>query len=708
MQRTRKFVKKNIFVLLLIFIAIVYLLINLKINFFKYNHFDFGKFDLGNMTQMVWNASRGNGLTLTDYFGTNLPRWAMSHVDPILFIFVPIFLIFPSPMTLVVSQLVLVIFSSIIVYLIAKLTLKSDIAAFLMGLVYLFNPSIGYLTAWTGFHGVTAVIPFFLGAFYVYEKMYQENKFTKKGYLIFWLLLVLTMMGKEQLPAYIFFYGVFIFLLRNPSDSIKEMFKTAAAKTSYLMMAVGIIWFCVAFFVVIPAYASYRVEGYAKFAESIDITGENNTDVALPNYFLNRYDEFGESYSEVIKNIILNPRKSVQIFFGGDKLENFIRTVAPFGYLPFAAPFVFMISTVDYFINYLTTSDGVGTSEILNHRVSMIIPVMMLATIMGISYLAGMFEKTKKLKKNTVVTLLCLVVVGFSIYTSHVYNNPIYLWGSDAVKKNIIAKVFAKTDESLINQNMNVGDVIKLNELEDKDRECAAKIVKYIPDSVSISGPDSLGAHLSMRETYAIFPALYNEADYVIVDIFSRKLLTIVDTDVEVVKDVVAELIKSDKYNLDLGCGNYFVFKKTESAKKDVLLPIQERFSYEAKYELPFFQGVEIADFEFPSKLAHGERGELKVVFYRTGDGTDKTTSLEQYIIFTSFVNQKTGEIYQQANLPFFAIKQPEDWDQERYYIEKYELVIPDFLESGDYFVMIGMGNKIRTRSIYLGDIKVD
>ena len=207
--------KANIPVLSVFFFSVVILLVNLRINFFRYNNFDFGKFDLGNMTQMLWYTMHGKVLWLTDYFGTNLPRWAMSHVDPILLVFVPIFAVFQHPMTLVVSQLVLVIFSSLLVYLIAKLELNNKIAAALLGLAYLSYPAVGFLTAWTGFHGVTAVIPFFLAAFYVYEKMHKEGKFTGRGLVTFWVLLVLTMMGKEQVPLYVFMYGFFIWFFRN-------------------------------------------------------------------------------------------------------------------------------------------------------------------------------------------------------------------------------------------------------------------------------------------------------------------------------------------------------------------------------------------------------------------------------------------------------------------------------------------------------------
>ena len=706
MQNLIAFVKKNFFILSLLAISLLFFAVALRINIFRYNNFDYGKFDLGNMTQMVWNASQGRGLYLTDYFGTNLPRWAMSHVDPILFIFVPLFWFFPHPMTLVIAQLILVIFSSILVFKISKLHLKSNFLAFLLGFVYLFNPSIGFLTAWTGFHGVTAVIPFFLGAFYWFELIHQKQDFSRKNLGIFWTLLVLTMMGKEQIPLYIFLYGLFILLFRNEAyTNLKSFLTTKISKLAISMFVVSVLWFVTAFFIIIPANAHHRINGFNEFAESIGIQGAASRDVALPNYFLNRYDEFGTSYTEIAANMVLNPRKSVEVFFGGDKLENFRRTVEPFAYLPLAFPAIFMLAVPDLMINFMTTAGGIGTSEIMNHRISMIVPVMMLATIFAIKYLSTKIRVRGNSRISAII--LGLIVTGFTIYTTHYYNNPVYLWLNQAVQKRIIPKVFAKTDDQVIKENLEVGEVVRLSELEDKDRECAVRIVNMIPDEASVSGPDSLGAHLAIRDTYAIFPALHTQADYVIVDVFARKILTILDIDIELIRNVVEDIIKDENYELKMGCGNYFVFENVGAHDKPAKLPIQERFNYEGSVNYEFFQAVNIVDYEIPESFVKGESSKISITYFRTQDGSKKDTSLEEYIMFTSLVNQETGEIYQMANLPSYSIKLPEQWKKNRYYLEDIEVVVPGFVEDGDYMVFVGMGNKNRTRSMYLGNTMI-
>lgn len=727
MKKLIDFVKNNIHLMILWGFFILVLAVNVKINVFRYDNFDYGKFDLGNMNQMVWNTLNGRFMYLTDYFGTNLPRWAMSHVDPILVLFVPLFALMPHPMLLTYAQILLILSSCFLVYKIAYLELKSKWAATFLGISFLFYPAVGYITAWTGFHGVSAVIPFFFGAFYVFEKMYKENKFTTKGIVLFWILLVLTMSGKEQLPLYVILYGLFILLFRNPylhdfefNKVTKKWFKgfmgSFVTKLSLSMVVIGSIWFVYAFFILIPQYAHYRVTGFDSFVVSLGLESSTARDVDLPNYFLARYDVFGDSYAQVFFNMLIRPDSVVRVFFGGDRVDNLIKTVGPMAYLPLAYPPLLALSVPDFMINYLTSADGVGTSEITNHRISMIIPVLFISTIYAISFLSALLpqiislglskSKNKKgktypiwLSKGFFIGLFSLIVLGSNVYMTFYANNPVFLWLDQAVRK----KVFAKTIDSEIElDKLKVLDVVRLSELEEKDRECARKIVKMIPDKASVSGPDYLGAHLSLRETYAIFPALYQEADYVIVDVFSRKLLTILDLDVDLAKDVVERMIKSDTHELLSGCGNLFVFKKVQHTNKEILLPLQERFTYAEKFNVKFFQSLYLVDYNIPATITKGVTSKASFTYIKRD-----SAPLDDYVMFTSLVNSATGEVYQIANLPSFSILTPGEWQEDRYYIETVDIAIPDFLEKGAYKLFIGMGNNIRTRSMYLGGVEI-
>lgn len=713
MQKLIKFIQQNIFLMALLAFSILILFINIKINSFRYTNLDYGKFDLGNMSQMLWNTLHGRFMYLTDYFGTNLPRWAMSHVDPILLLFLPIFIIFQHPMSLVYSQIILIIFSSYLIYKIAYLELKSKFAASIFGISFLSYPAIGFILAITGFHGVSAAIPFFLGAFYVFEKAYKEKNFTKKNIVLFWILLVITMSGKEQLPLYIVFYGIFILLFRNDYfktkdtklkkinlKNLKPIFQTLTGKLALSMILVGSLWFYLAFFVIIPANAHFRTEGYTEFAKSLNLGEGETRDVALPNYFLSRYDAFGESYVEIAMNMALKPSLATKVFFGGDKLDNLNKTFGPLAYMPLVYPPLLAIALPDLAINYLTSAGGIGTAEISNHRISMIIPVLFLASIYAISFLSLWLNSVfKKLNTKIFIISLSLIILGSNIYMSYYSNNPVFMWLTQAVVK----RVFAKTDTEILKEKLNVGDVVKLSPLESKDRECAQKIINIIPKEASVSGPDYLGAHLSMRETYAIFPALYNKADYVIVDVFSKKILNILDVDLNLINDVMEKIIKDENYKLVTGCGNLFVFKNVGPHNVQTLLPLQERYKYDEKVNLEFFQSLYVVDYSVPLEFTKGNDHNLMFTYIkREGEG-----SLDDFVMFLTFINKNTGEMYQTVNLPSFGIKQPQDWKKNRYYTENVDSVLPEFLDSGNYLLFLGMDNEVRTRSMYLGEVKI-
>jgi uncharacterized membrane protein len=696
-SKQKDFLKNNILLVLLVLFSVVVLAVNIKINLFKYNNFEFGKFDLGNMTQMVWNTTQGRVLWLTDYFGTNLPRWAMSHVDPILLLFVPIFLVFPHPLTLVFSQLVLIIGGAVLVYLIADQELKSKYAAFFLGISYLLYPAVGFLTSMTGFHGVSAVIPFFLGAFYVYEKMHKENNFSRRRMAIFWLMLILTMTGKEQVPLYIAVYGAFILFFRNN------------LRTGLQMMAVGFLWFFMAFFVIIPHYSKYRIEGFNRFADSLGINTESARDVSRPNYFLSRYEGFGDSYGEVMLNILIRPEQVVNVFFGGDRVENFQRTFEPLAYLPFAYPTVLVIALPDFLINYLTTASGIGTSEISNHRISMIIPVLFISVIFAIGYISGLFEQLwrrtrtkKKLNRNHFILTISFLVLSLNLYTSYAYENPVYLWFTHSIQKRLTFIANAKSVPDLLKKDLKVGRTYGVSPLENKDRECAAQIVGLIPEQASVSGPDFMGAHLSMRETYAIFPALYNEADFVIVDVFARKIVTILDINLDIIQDVVFDMIRTEDYKMVTGCGNLFVFEKTPNTEKDQMLPLQERFRYEEKFDYHISQSLTIVDYDLPAEFERGENRQVTLVYTKR-----ENNSLTDFYSFLSFVNKETAEVYQVASLPSYGIKPLGEWDKGNYYIERDEVVIPKHVEPGEYMVFTGISNRSKTSSVYLGDVLI-
>jgi len=701
--------KELLGILIVLAMSAVVCVISVRINIFRYNNFDFGKFDLGNMTQMIWNTLQGRPLYLTDYFGGNVPRWSMSHVDPILLLFVPIFALIPHPLTLVFAQLFLTtVLAPLVLFKIAKMNLRSNFAAILLSLAYLFYPALGYLNTQTGFHGVSAAIPFFLLSFYFLER---KNK------VGLWISAIVTMSGKEQLPLYIILLCVFGLIYRTPFPQgfkllstkwIRAYLSHPMAKNLFGLLVVGLMWLITAFFIIIPKNTHYRIESYTNFTQEVGVDTELTSDVIKSNYFLGRYQDLGDSYGSILLGMVTDPKRLVNIIFGGDKLDNFNKTFAPSLFLPFLAPQILIIAIPDLLINYATTAGGIGTAEISNHRVSMIIPVVFLSTIFAIATLSQLVVAGKKHLKflpshpNVVVSILALAVLVSNIYTTYKFNNPVFLWLTQAVSKRVSSIAYAKFDRDVnFSKNLKLGDRFKISGLENKDRECAKIIMDIIPPTAPISGPDYLGAHLAQRETYAIFPALYSKADYIIVDVFSQKIMRILDSDISLVRDVVSDMITNPNYQNVAGCGNLFVFKKGSAQTKSLKLPMQERYKYAPDQKLEIFEDLFLADFEIPRTVTRGNPSKATFVYRKESKKPD------DYVIFTSFINSETGEIYQSANIPSYGLVNIKDWGEGRYYIENVDLTVPTAVDPGAYHAFVGMSNNIRTRSIYLGNMEV-
>lgn len=718
--------KEVIGLTLVLLMSLVVCGISVRINIFRYNNFDFGKFDLGNMTQMVWNTMRGRVLYLTDYFGGNVPRWSMSHVDPILLMFVPLFAIFPHPLTLVFAQLALTsVVAPIALFKISKLVLKSNLASTLIALAYLLYPALGYLNTQTGFHGVSAAIPFFLLSAYLVEKMFRTQNFSAKYFVALWISAIITMTGKEQLPLYIGLLCVFGLVWRTPLPQntpvlskswIRAYLKHPMSKNLIALLIVSVIWLVLAFFVIIPQNARYRIESYRAFTQEVGVDTELTNDVISENYFLSRYRDLGDSYGTILLGMISDPKRFVNIIFGGDKLDNFSKTFFPVLFLPFLAPQILMTAMPDLLINYSTTAGGIGTSEISNHRISMIIPVVFLSTIFAVStlsrYLALAWEfaieklfflPKKQVKPKRLAWIFALAIVSTNIYTTFAYNNPVFLWFTQAISKRLLPSAEAKFDREVnLKKDLKLGDRFKISGLENKDRECARMIISLIPADASVSGPDYLGAHLAQRETYAIFPALYSKADFVIVDVFSQKIMRILDTDISLVRDVVGDMVTNPNYQNAASCGNLFVFKKSEPQGKSLRLPIQERYKYAVDQNLEIFDDLFLADFNLPAEITRGVPSKATFVYRKESKKPDA------YVLFTSFINAETGKIYQSANIPSYGLTNIEDWNEGYYYIENIDLNAPAAVEPGIYHVFIGITNNIRTRSIYLQEIKIN
>ena len=247
--------------------AVLFAVIYAVLSWLKYRAYMDARFDLGNMVQAVYNTANGRFLEITT--GDVQPRQMSrlgSHVDPILALFAIPWLVWPSPVMLLVAQSAIVATGAWPAYRLgARVTRHPSAGAFLAG-AYLLYPALGFLVL-NEFHPVALATPLLLWAFLYME----EDRWVRAA-----VFLVLAAASKETVPLVIAFMGLY-FAIRKRSP------------WPLAVTALGAAWFVVAVWVVIPHY-----------------NGDQSA-------FIARYGDYGGGAGEVAKNALLHPLQTAGI-----------------------------------------------------------------------------------------------------------------------------------------------------------------------------------------------------------------------------------------------------------------------------------------------------------------------------------------------------------------------------------------------------------
>lgn len=266
------------------FAAYIGLLTSLRYLTYSAPNFDFGIF-----CNMFFNMKETLLPNVTCERDGLLSHFAV-HVSPIYYVLLPIYMLFPSPLTLEIGQAVILASGVIPVVLLCHHLKLSNKATVAFAAVYVLYPALAG------------------GCFYDLH----ENKFLAP--LILWLMLfiekkqeiptyifmILVLLVKEDAPVYIMFIALYMLIHR------KEYRK------GIIMMTVS-----VAYFFGVTSYLANAGDGVMTY----------------------RYDNFiadrDAGLVGVIKTVLVNPALVFFESFNADKLEFMILTLIPLGFMPF-------------------------------------------------------------------------------------------------------------------------------------------------------------------------------------------------------------------------------------------------------------------------------------------------------------------------------------------------------------------------------------
>ena len=318
----------------------------------RHRSFSTGRFDLGNMTQAVWSTAHGDPLAVTNLAGEQTSRLA-SHFDPILVLFAPLWLVWPSPEALLVVQAIAIALGALPVFWLARKHLESERAGLGFAIAYLLFPATQWL-ALSEFHPVALACPLLLFAFWFLD----EDRLVP-----FAICAVLACTTKEEVALAVAGLGLWYALARR-------------------RRVAGI---------------AIAIAGAAAAAVALGVVAHYNDG---DDPFAGRYEEVGGSPTGILKTLVTDPLAIARAAFDLDGLTYLLALLVPLAFLPLAAPLALLPALPDLALNLLSSTET--QTSIHFHYVAPLVPALFAAAI----FAAARFERP------VVKPLVALVLVS--------------------------------------------------------------------------------------------------------------------------------------------------------------------------------------------------------------------------------------------------------------------------------------------------------
>ena len=290
-NKTRVFVdfKKNSSVnIIYIVLAVVYILVVGGISVFRHLSFNSGTDGLGVMMN-VFHSLREGFISLEWDRVKESAKYLFDNFSPVYYIFLPVYIIIPNPVTLLVLQVIMVISGLIPLTLLCRKFELSKTAMVAFGLLYVLYPAIS-CGCYTDLHESCLIVSVLLWLFYFIEK----DNFKFVLIMSFMALLVCA-----DAVIYVVFIGLYMVI--NKKRYIRGL----------VLIVAGIVYYIV------------MVNLLKKFVGT-------ELSVGLSNYIVD-----GEgTIVDVLRNFMVNPGYVVQECFSKEKLQFILIMFLPLGFLP--------------------------------------------------------------------------------------------------------------------------------------------------------------------------------------------------------------------------------------------------------------------------------------------------------------------------------------------------------------------------------------
>ncbi len=242
----------------------------------RYYTFASPNFDFGLFCHMFHNMKERFLPLVTSERNMLLSHFAV-HISPIYYLLLPLYMLFPSPVTLQISQAVILASGILPVYLLAQHFRLPYKYITLFALLYVAHPAVSAGCSYD-LHENCFLLPLLLWLFYCYET-------GRKRWLI--VVAILILLVKEDAAAFLVIFGVYLLFSRKDH------------RTALPLIIGSLLYFALAVFLLNTFGTGTMIGRYsALFDESATVGGFWQTLLRAPDYFLELVVSFVNTSTE--------------------------------------------------------------------------------------------------------------------------------------------------------------------------------------------------------------------------------------------------------------------------------------------------------------------------------------------------------------------------------------------------------------------------
>ena len=495
--------------------------------------------DLGIMDQAIWNTLHGhlfhqsicNIVSDTNCYSLQgITRFAI-HFEPILFPISLLYLIWPTPKTLLVLQTLVVASGAFPAFWLARLRLRNEWAAVAIALLYLLYPAQQNAVIFD-FHAVTLTSALLLFTLYF--------MYTRRTAWLF-IFAILAMACKEEIPLLVAFLGLWSMLLQR------------RWRSGLLLILLALAWTCLALFVI----------------HLNSPTGQS--------LLASRYAYLGNNPLQIAHTFFVHPPGILKSHALDRAHRTYLASLfAPAGYLPLLAPWILVLALPTLALNLLSSDPGMY-SGLFQYNAELV-PILIFATIEAMVLIPWLVQGLLRVGfLRACHGSLIFPGIGSLIPTRGDPRVPSLPNPAPAPTERcpfpaplprylrfmvltmmLIYVLSAVIREDYTGNAMPFAQGFRWPQIT-AHTELAQHFIDMIPSTASVSAQSRLVPHLSQRLNVYMFPYADDRAAYILLDVTGDKYPYF---NVQAYTREVKKVLQSRNYGILASGNGYFLLKR--------------------------------------------------------------------------------------------------------------------------------------------------